>query len=501
MADATKVVIPRWEWRAFDRRFVVAATRFAPLEPTGVQESEEIYLLSGATGANVKVRFDLIDIKILKVVDEHGLQQWTPVMKARFPLAGPELEPVFAALEVPLPRFDRASYTLDQFLSELAPTAGIRPVTVIKRRVRYTVGGCTSEVTHLTADGRPIRTIAIESEDAAAVVAAVRSMGLDGYANTNYPQGLTSIVEGRDAVYGAIDVGTNSIKFHLASRSSAGFWQTIVDRADVTRLGEGLDATGGISDQALERTITATAGMVTEARAHDARAIAAAGTAGLRIAANREAVVAAIRDRADVTVQVISGEEESRLAYLAVRAGLHLEDGPIAVFDTGGGSSQFTFGHGYEVEERFSVNVGAVGYTERFHLEGEVTADVLDQALRAISEDLSAIDDRPVPDVLVAMGGAVTNMTAVKHGLAVYDPDVVNGTVLDREEINRQISLYASTPTEERRSIVGLQPKRAEVILAGACIVKTVLNRLGKESATISDRGLRHGLLVERFGP
>jgi exopolyphosphatase/guanosine-5'-triphosphate,3'-diphosphate pyrophosphatase len=200
-------------------------------------------------------------------------------------------------------------------------------------------------------------------------------------------------------------------------------------------------------------------------------------------------------------VHVISGEEESRLAYLAAQAGLHLGGGSVVVLDTGGGSSQFTFGQGNAVEEQFSVNVGAVRYTERFHLEGEVADDVLEEALQAISEGLGSIDDRRAPDVLVAMGGAVTNMTAVKRGLAVYDPDVVNGTILDRTEIDRQIALYASTPTEERRSIVGLQPKRAEVILAGACIVKTVMSKLGTESATISDRGLRHGLIVERFGP
>jgi exopolyphosphatase/guanosine-5'-triphosphate,3'-diphosphate pyrophosphatase len=422
-------------------------------------------------------------------------------MKAAFPLADSELEQVFAVLEVPLPQFDRASYTLNQFLSELAMPAGVRPVTVAKRRVRHTVGGCTSEVTDVVANGHPTRTIAIESEDAVAVAQAVRLMGLDGYTNTSYTHGLASAVEDHDVVYGVLDAGTNSTKFHLASRSSAGAWRTLIDRAEVTRLGEGLDATGGISDEALERTVTAIAGMAEEARALDARAIAAVGTAGLRIAANREQVVTAIRDRTGVTVHVISGEEESRLAYLAAQAGLHLGGGSVVVLDTGGGSSQFTFGQGNAVEEQFSVNVGAVRYTERFHLEGEVADDVLEEALQAISEGLGSIDDRRAPDVLVAMGGAVTNMTAVKRGLAVYDPDVVNGTILDRTEIDRQIALYASTPTEERRSIVGLQPKRAEVILAGACIVKTVMSKLGTESATISDRGLRHGLIVERFGP
>jgi len=97
------------------------------------------------------------------------------------------------------------------------------------------------------------------------------------------------------------------------------------------------------------------------------------------------------------------------------------------------------------------------------------------------------------------MGGAVTNLAAVKHGLATYDRDVVHATILDRAEIDRQIELYRLRDGDERRHIIGLQPNRAEVILAGACIVRTVLAKLGRESLTVSDRGLRHGLLVERF--
>jgi exopolyphosphatase/guanosine-5'-triphosphate,3'-diphosphate pyrophosphatase len=98
------------------------------------------------------------------------------------------------------------------------------------------------------------------------------------------------------------------------------------------------------------------------------------------------------------------------------------------------------------------------------------------------------------------MGGAITNIAAVKHEMADYDPDVVQGTVLDRAEIDRQIELYRSRDAEARRDIVGLQPKRADVILAGACIVRTVMDKLGARELTVSDRGLRHGVLVERFG-
>jgi exopolyphosphatase/guanosine-5'-triphosphate,3'-diphosphate pyrophosphatase len=106
-----------------------------------------------------------------------------------------------------------------------------------------------------------------------------------------------------------------------------------------------------------------------------------------------------------------------------------------------------------------------------------------------------------VPDTLVGMGGAVTNLAAVKHALATYDSDVVQGTRLDREEVDRQIELYRTRAADERRQIVGLQPKRAEIILAGACIVRTVLTKLGAKWLLVSDRGLRHGILVDRFGP
>jgi exopolyphosphatase/guanosine-5'-triphosphate,3'-diphosphate pyrophosphatase len=493
-------IIPRWEWRTFGRQFGAAEAQFAALTPTGVQESDELYLLSGA-GDNVKVRADLMDIKVLVEVDAAGLEQWRPVMKAGFPLAAGDVAKVFEALRLDVPVLDRDAYTLDQFVAELAEPGGrMRAVIVHKRRVRYVVGGCTAEVSEVVADGRPTRTIAIESEDAAAVVAAVRSVGLGAYLNTSYPRGLAALVDDEPARYAVIDVGTNSVKFHVGERAAGGTWRAVVDRAELTRLGEGLEERGTISAEALERTATAIAGMVDEAKRNGALAIEAVGTAGLRIATNSAEVVAAIADRTGITVEVIAGEEESRLAYLAVKAGLGLAEGSLVVFDTGGGSTQFTFGNGPRVDERFSVDVGAVRYTERFGLAGVVTREVLAQTLAAIAADLSRIDGRPAPDALVAMGGAVTNITAVKHGLATYDPDVVQGSVLDRAEIDRQIELYRTRGVDARRTIVGLQPKRADVILAGACVVRTVMEKLGQDSLTVSDRGLRHGVLVERFG-
>lgn len=343
------------------------------------------------------------------------------------------------------------------------------------------------------------QTIAVETEDAEAVLAAVQSLGLAGFVNTNYTRGLAALVSGDLPRYAVIDVGTNSVKFHIGEPAGENSWRAVVDRAELTRLGEGLEKSGTIAREAMERTASAIAGMVAEARQNGCVAIAVVGTAGLRIASNADDVIKFIRAQTGATIEIISGEEEGRLAYLAVRAGLPLGEGSLVVFDTGGGSSQFTFGQGERVVERFSVNVGAVRYTERFGLSGVVSSEVLTEALAAISEDLSRIGGRPKPDALAGMGGAITNLTAVSYKMAKYDPDVIQGSTLHRSEIERQIELYRSKTVEARREIVGLQPKRADVILAGACIVLTILDKLGVDSLIVSDRGLRHGLLVDRF--
>jgi exopolyphosphatase/guanosine-5'-triphosphate,3'-diphosphate pyrophosphatase len=494
------LILPRWEWRTFGAHFGIAETRFEELTPGAVQESDELYFLGGSR-ANVKVRDALLDIKVLREVNREGLERWEPIMKQPFPLPAADVVKVFESLGLALTELARNAYTLEQFTEEIVrPKMALQPVRVHKRRVRYTVGGCTSEFTDVRADGRDTRTVAIEAEDSAAVLAAVASVGLGGYVNTNYALGLRALLDDAPERYAVIDVGTNSVKLHVGEREEKQSWRTVVDRAEVTRLGDGLEQSGEITPEAAERTTRAMVEMSREAMRNSVRALVAVGTAGLRNAYNSAAVLDAIQDQTGISIQVLTGVEEGRLAYLAAMAGLHMSEGPLAVFDTGGGSTQFTFGQGSRVDEQFSVDVGAVRYTEQFGLARAISPDVLRGALDAIAADLSRIEGHAPPDVLVAMGGAVTNIAAVKHGLSKYDPNVVQGTAIDRAEIERQIELYRSQDAAERRAIVGLQPKRAEVILAGACIVKMVMDKLGQSSLTVSDRGLRHGVLAERFG-
>ncbi len=494
-------LVPRWEWRAFGDDFGAAEARFAEFKKERSEDSEEIYLLSTEGDSSIKIRAGLMDVKTLQAANAEGLEQWLPAMKASDPLPARDVRTVFEALAVPVPALEREEYTFDQLIKDLIePEPQLSAAQVHKHRDHFTLGACMAEVSEVGTGGRSRRTIAVESPDAAAVIAAVRELGLDARRNVSMPRGLKALLGFGAKRYAVLDVGTNSVKFHVGERAADGEWTTVADRAEVTRLGEGLEESGRLGDEPMARTADAIAGMVEEARDGGVEAIAAVGTAGLRIASNRDELLAAVRERTGIEIEVIPGEEEARLAYVAAISGLGLGGGSRVVFDTGGGSSQFTFGDGDRIEHQFSVNVGAARFTERFGLDRQVDEETLSAARESIGADLTRLDGRPAPDVVVGLGGGITNMASVKHGLTRYDADMVQGTVLDVAEIERQIELYRTRDAEARRHIDGLQPKRAEVILASACIVRVVLAKLRAESLTVSDRGLRHGLLVERFG-
>ena len=442
-----------------------------------------------------------MDVKRLEAVDGNGLEQWRPVLKGLFPLGADDLRTVLGALGVSVPELTREAYTLEQLVDEVVGASpALAAVAVHKRRVHYRLGDCMAELSEVTAGTRSARTIAVEAEDPELVAATVRELQLAERPNVCLARGLKTML-GLEP--GALRRDRRRHQLRQAPRRRAPCGRQL---ANGGRPGRGHEARRGAARHRARSSRSRCGGPRMRSSAWSRRPgaagaaeIAAVATAGMRLAGNSAELVEAVRERCGVGIEVISGEEEARLAYLAATSALDVGRESLVVFDTGGGSSEFTFGRAGRVEERFSVDVGAARYTERFGLDGVVSDEGIAQALQAIAADLAQLDGRQRPAALVGLGGALTNLAAVRHRLAAYDPDVVQGTVLDRAEIDRQIDLYRSRTAERRREIVGLQPARAEVILAGACIVRTVLDKLHCDELTVSDRGLRHGLLVERF--
>jgi len=295
-----------------------------------------------------------------------------------------------------------------------------------------------------------------------------------------------------------IDIGTNSIKFFVGERNEDGTIQTILDKNDIAQLGEGLRETGVICPEALERNAQSVAAFAKEAIENGAEKIVSVGTMALRTAKNSADFVARVKELCGVEVQIIPGEEEARLSYLAVLSGLPLEEGgELVIFDTGGGSTEFIFGEGTTLKNRFSVNLGALIITENFFADDPVKEGSVDAAVAYIDEEFAKAGVVGKPIQVVGMGGTVTSMGAVKHKMVKYNPDIIQGSTLTKEDVQEQVETYAARTVEQRRELPGLQPKRAGTILAGACILKDILARLDAPQLTISDRGLRHGLAFD----
>lgn len=297
-----------------------------------------------------------------------------------------------------------------------------------------------------------------------------------------------------------IDIGSNSIKFFVGELAEDKTIKTVLDTNDIARLGEGLDATGLISDEAMERNVASIAAFAAKAKELGADQIVSVGTMALRKAGNSDIFVKKVKEACGVDVNIIPGEEEARLSYLAILSGLPLDkDANLVVFDTGGGSTEFIFGKGTEMIKRFSVNLGAVRITENYLKSDPVTPDEVKAAIAQIDKEFAEAGVEGRPKQLVGMGGTVTSMGAVKHKMVKYDPAVIQGSKLLKKDIEDQIAEYSKRTVEQRKELPGLQPKRADVILAGACILKVITDRLGADGLTISDRGLRHGLAFDLF--
>lgn len=313
----------------------------------------------------------------------------------------------------------------------------------------------------------------------------------------------------------AIDIGTNSVLLLIAERDEQGALARVVDLATITRIGQGVDRTGELASEAIERTLRCIDRYASVIREHEVEVVAAVGTSALRDAKGSDAFVDELHARVGVRPEIISGEREAALTFDGALTGLPPFAGPVAVFDVGGGSTEIIVGHpsierqvvegqgGEErrsrIERAVSLNVGAVRMTER-HIHGDpptlAELDAVRADVRAALEgapDLGTATSIP----LVGVAGTVTTIGAVVSGLTTYEPDVVHGASLTAAELARAIDRLASLELAARRQVPGLDPGRADVIVGGALVVDEVRAWAGADALTISDRGVRYGLARE----
>lgn len=296
----------------------------------------------------------------------------------------------------------------------------------------------------------------------------------------------------------AIDIGTNSTKMTVADVSDSGLLTLVDEQSDVTRLGEGVDVSRRLSDAAMSRTLAAVVRFAAAARAHGAETVLGAGTSALRDAANGPDFIRQVQDQAGVAVQIISGDREAHLAYAAVRSDSSLSipfDASLLVFDIGGGSTELILGDADGVGRFKSLDIGAVRLTERFLKSDPPLSAELAEAREFASSALATFPAPDAPVLIAGIGGTALNIAAVTQGAP--DPDTLHGAGLSQAEVAASLLRFASVPLADRRAIPGLEPKRADVITAGALILDVLLTYFHASRFLLSARGLRYGLLAD----
>ena len=271
------------------------------------------------------------------------------------------------------------------------------------------------------------------------------------------------------------------------------------------RLGQGVDATGWLAEAALERTFAAVdeyAALITE---HGADRVRFVATSATRDAGNRDVFVAGIRSRLGVVPEVVSGDEEAALSFrgaLNAAPGLDPED-RVLVVDVGGGSTECVLGTPREVLAARSVDVGCVRMTERHLGSNPPTEEQQAHVLRDVDEAMDVVA-RTVPleqtTRLVGVAGTVTTVTAMAMGLKRYDPDRINGTVLDVADVDRACRELTAMTRKQRARLGFMHEGRVDVIGAGALVWRRVVERVARatdgrvDTVTASEHDILDGI-------
>jgi exopolyphosphatase/guanosine-5'-triphosphate,3'-diphosphate pyrophosphatase len=292
----------------------------------------------------------------------------------------------------------------------------------------------------------------------------------------------------------AIDIGTNSVRLLVVDDG-----RDLERRAVITRLGEGVDRTGELSDAAMERTLATLVDFRDVLDGYGVEAPRVVATSAARDARNRDTFFAAATDVLGAPPELLPGDQEARLSFEGAVAALDPAEGPFLVVDIGGGSTELAVGTS-TADSVYSMNVGAVRLTElQLHHDPpqpeELTnalglvEDRLDDALRAVP---AAEDAR----TLVGVGGTITTVAAIEIGLAVYDRDRVHGFRLSRAAAEDVFRTLATEPLADRKHNPGLHADRADVIVGGCVVLVGVMRRLRAPELVVRDADLLDALAV-----
>ena len=298
----------------------------------------------------------------------------------------------------------------------------------------------------------------------------------------------------------AIDIGTNSTRLLVADVDGAGRdarLQPVDRRMRITRLGQGVDASGRLHPDAIGRTVDVLREYRSALDDLGIERVRATATSAARDAANRDDFFEPAGEVLGVTPELLGGEEEARLSFLGATAGID-EPAPYLVVDIGGGSTEFVVGTDVPAAVR-SVDVGCVRLSEQLLVSDPPAPEELSEAVAVVRDHLADVD-REVPGIrdaetLVGLAGTITTMAAVELGIPEYDADKIHHFRLTKGAAEDVFRTLATEPAAQRRHNPGLEPGRVDVIVGGAIVLVTILRFFGFDEVLVSESDILDGLI------
>ena len=299
---------------------------------------------------------------------------------------------------------------------------------------------------------------------------------------------------------GAVDIGSNSLRLLVADvpAESSEPIRTVARAGEPCRLGRGLERTGVIESALADRAASLTSDFLKRARALGARRFMVGATAALRNAENGSDVARRIQERAGVPVRILTGDEEARLVYEAVVRGLGApaRRSSCVVFDLGGGSTEVVSGLGELAGRWVSLPFGAVSLTERYLHHSPAPAEeiqaLVDHVRMQLEQHCAGMPE--FTPVLAGVGGTVTGIAILDQGLPSYEPDRVEGWIVEAERLERLVERIAGSSEAERKRWTVLGRGRVDIVVAGALAVRVLMHRFRARGLICSTQGLRYGL-------
>ena len=297
-----------------------------------------------------------------------------------------------------------------------------------------------------------------------------------------------------------IDLGTNTVRLLVAEVTGPGRFNTGAAEQRVTRLGEGMSASGRLGDIPAARTTAAVAEYAAHARRAGAERVAIGATSAVRDAANGREFAAALERATGETVTIISGEREAALTLAGVLGGVGDVAGDTVIFDIGGGSTEYIRARDGRAAAAVSLRLGVVPLTERHPFPDPVEP----ARFRALHDEVAARLAAELPEAirrapiarLVGSAGTATTLAALDLGLTTYDPERVQGHTLTRAAIETQFRRLAALSVTERAALPCVEAGRADLMMPGSAIVLATLDLLRVDRMVVSDWGLREGILI-----